>query len=53
MDSADFKAKAIELEKQAGKTLKGSFFGNLTKGKSDRADEAKELFLQAANCYKL
>ena len=53
MDNSDFKAKAMELEKRATKTQKGSFFGNLTKGKADRADEAKELYLQAANCYKL
>lgn len=32
--------------------LKGSFFGNLMKGKADRQDEAKEFFEQAANCYK-
>lgn len=53
MDNSDFKAKAVELEKRATKTMKGSFFGNLMKGKEDRADEAKELYLQAANCYKL
>lgn len=33
--------------------MKGSFFGNMMKGKADRADDAKELYLQAANCYKL
>lgn len=27
--------------------------GNLWRGKADRADEAKDLYLQAANCYKL
>lgn len=45
MDNADFKAKAVELEKRASKTKKGSFFGNFMKGKGDRADEAKELYL--------
>ena len=53
MESTDFKSKAIELEKRAAKTQKGSFFGNMMKGKQDRADDAKELYLQAANCYKL
>jgi hypothetical protein len=33
--------------------LKGSFFGNLTRGKQDRKDEAKDIFKQAANSYKL
>ena len=53
MESTDFKSKAVELEKRAAKTQKGSFFGNMMKGKQDRADDAKELYLQAANCYKL
>lgn len=52
MDST-FITKAKELEARAEKTMKGSFFGNLMKGKQDRADEAKDLYLQAANCYKL
>ena len=33
MESTDFKAKAEELEKRAAKGLKGSFFGNMMKGK--------------------
>jgi hypothetical protein len=41
------------LEARGDKTLKGSFFGNLMKGKADRADEAKEFFTKAAHCYKL
>ena len=51
--SSKFGEKARDLYSKAEKTLKGSFFGNLTKGKQDRADDAKDLFLQAANCYKL
>ena len=31
----------------------GGFFKNLTMSKQDRMDDAKELFQQAANCYKL
>lgn len=31
----------------------GGFFKNLMSSKEDRVDEAKELFQQAANCYKL
>lgn len=35
------------------KIQRGSFFGNLTYSKSDRNDDAKDLFVQAANCYML
>ena len=44
MESNTFNTKAADFEKKADKTLKGSFFGNFMKGKSDRADEAKELY---------
>jgi hypothetical protein len=44
MESNSFNLKAIDFEKKGDKTLKGSFFGNLMKGKSDRSDEAKELY---------
>ena len=53
MESNSFNIKGIDFEKKGDKTLKGSFFGNFMKGKSDRPDEAKELYQQAANCYKL
>jgi len=43
----------VELEAKGDKMLKGSFFGNLMKGKADRADEAKEHYVKAAHCYKL
>jgi hypothetical protein len=33
--------------------MKGGFFKNLMSSKSDRMDEAKELYSQAANCYKM
>jgi hypothetical protein len=33
MESTDFAAKAIDLEKRGAKILKGSFFGNMMKGK--------------------
>ena len=45
MESNSFYSKAVEFEKKADKTLKGSFFGNLMKGKSDRADESKDLYI--------
>ena len=41
----NFNDRANQLYDRAQKTLKGSFFGNLTKGKQDRADEAKDLFV--------
>jgi hypothetical protein len=44
MESNSFNIKGIDFEKKGDKTLKGSFFGNLMKGKSDRSDEAKELY---------
>lgn len=53
MESTDFKSKAVELERRATKSLKGSFLGNLMKGKGDRQEDAKDLYIQAANCYKL
>ena len=31
----------------------GSFWKNLSNSKQDRMDEAKEIFQQAANCFKL
>jgi len=53
MESSGFSSKAVELEARGDKTMKGSFFGNLMKGKGTRADEAKEFFTKAAHCYKL
>ena len=50
---SNFRTKAVDLETRGDKALKGSFFSNLTTGKADRADTAKELYLQAVNCYKL
>jgi len=41
------------MRKKGEAALKGSFFGNLMKGKTERQDDAKEFFSQAANCYKL
>ena len=38
---------------KAEKVQKGSFFGNFAKSKQDRNDEAKDLYIQAANCFKL
>ena len=42
MESSGFSQKAVELEAKGDKTLKGSFFGNLMRGKADRQEEAKE-----------
>ena len=53
VESTNFKAKADSCVQQAEKKLKGGFFKNLMQSKEDRLDEAKELFQQAANCYKL
>lgn len=39
--------------RQAEKKLKGGFFSNFMNSKTDRMDEAKELYGQAANCFKL
>ena len=44
--------RADDFRKEADKKLKGSFFGNLVNGKEDRDREAKDLYQQAANCYK-
>ena len=49
---ANFIIKAAELRSKADTTLKGSFFGNLFAAKQDRKDDAKDLYSQAANCYK-
>lgn len=64
VERTNFDKKADDLVAQADKKLKGNilkqihhfaggFFKNLMQAKSDRMDEAKELFQQAANCYKL
>ena len=53
MDGTNFNQRAVDLYERAEKAIKGSFFGNFMRGKQDRSDEAKELYLQAANCYKL
>ena len=53
MEGKSFSSKGNDLKAKADKKLKGSFFGNLMKGKSERQDDAKELYVQAANCYKL
>ena len=45
MDGSNFTRKAGELFDKAEKTMKGSFFGNMMKGKQDRADDAKDLYL--------
>ena len=48
----NFVVKAAELRSKGDAALKGSFFGNFFASKQDRKDEAKELYQQAANCYK-
>jgi len=40
------------LRGKADATLKGGFFSNFFHSKQDRRDEAKDLYQQAANCYK-
>lgn len=52
LGAANFVAKAYEFRTKADVTLKGGFFSNLMSAKQDRKDDAKELYQQAANCYK-
>ena len=47
-----FATKALELQAKADGTFKGGFFSRMFTNKQDRADEAKDLYMQAANCYK-
>ena len=53
MESSGFSQKAVDMEAKGDKALKGSFFGNLMRGKGDRQEEAKEHYQKAAHCYKL
>jgi len=53
MENNNFLTKAKDLVAKGEKTQKGSFFGNLSSSKADRNDDAKDLFVQAANCYLL
>lgn len=39
-----FAKRAIENKQKGEAALKGSFFGNMMKGKGERMDEAKEFF---------
>lgn len=52
LGESGFAKRAAEFKAKGEAALKGGFFSNLTKSKSDRMDEAKEYFQQAANCYK-
>jgi len=52
VESDTFRKKAEQLRKDADAALKGSFLGNLMTGKGERMDNAKELYQQAANCFK-
>lgn len=56
----NYGGRGDELMNEAKKKLKGchrchlgSFFGNLGSSKSERAEEALELYKQAATSYKL
>jgi hypothetical protein len=44
VQASNFAAKGNEFRLKAESTLKGSFFGNLMKGKAERMDEAKEFY---------
>lgn len=52
MGSSGFAKRAEENKQKGEAALKGGFFSNLTKSKEIRMDEAKDFFIQAANCYK-
>ncbi len=43
---------ADQFKTEADAKRKGGFFGNFFNSKEDRDNEAKELYKQAANCYK-
>ena len=45
MDGSNFNQRANDLFERAEKTMRGSFFGNFMRGKQDRADDAKDLYL--------
>ena len=48
----NFVVRAAEMRGKADAILKGGFFSNMFANKQDRKDDAKELYQQAANCYK-
>jgi len=48
-----FAKQGQEFKDKADKTLSGSFFSNLFGSKDDRKSDAKDLYLKAANCFKL
>ena len=50
--NVNFIVKAAELRGKADGILRGGFFSNMFSSKQDRKDDAKELYQQAANCYK-
>ena len=54
MEGADNYIRAAkENESKAEKKMKGSFFKNLFSSKSERLDDARDLYEKAANSYKL
>ena len=53
MDGTDYYKKAQQFYADAQKKLKPGFFGRLTSNKQDRAEEAADLFKQAANFFRL
>lgn len=50
--SGAFTVKADNFRKEGDAKLKVGFFGKMLSSKTDREAEAKELYQQAANCYK-
>ena len=48
-----FAKQGKEYKAKGDKIKSGSFFGNLFGSKEQREDDAKELYLKAANCFKL
>ena len=53
VEESNYLARAQDLFKQGEKKLKPGVFGKMFGNKSDRLDEACELFKQAANYYRL
>lgn len=49
----NFAKQGAEYKTKGDKIKTGSFFGNIFGSKEQRNDDAKELYLKAANCFKL
>jgi len=53
MEGKGYAISAKEYEEKGNQKAKGSFFKNLFSSKSERLDDARDLYEKAANAYKL